>query len=74
MVSLARAYPGPSLLLRTLKIAIFEFKKIVKELKSFLLFSLTAILKALRIRNSSTSKISLEEPNVKHFSFYFAVF
>jgi hypothetical protein len=74
MISLARPCPGPSLSLEALKIAVWELENIVKDLKSFFLFSLTAILKASRSPNNSALKISLESPKARLFSFYFVVF
>jgi hypothetical protein len=46
----------------------------VKDLKSFFLFSLIAILKASKSPNSSASKISLERPKARHFLFHLKVF
>jgi hypothetical protein len=74
MISLARAWPGSSLSLRILKIAVYKSEKIVKTLKFFFLFSLTAILKTSRGLKSSVLKISLEWSKARHFSFYLVVF
>jgi hypothetical protein len=62
-------------LLEILKIAVCESEKIVKTLKSFFLFSLTAIFKASKSPKSSASKISFKWPKARLFSSHFlAVF